>query len=185
MVMKLPEEYAWLKTIGTLPATIQIGLSHLGVQEVVGKGSNKTIMAWRDGLNQNGVKITGYGDDDIPWCGLFVAWVTYNRRNNSSEVVKSPLWARDWQNYGNKAEKAMLGDVLVFVRNGGGHVGFYVAEDATAYHVLGGNQSNKVCITRILKSRCIAIRRPPYVNQPESVKPYRVAASGGLSANEA
>lgn len=177
-------KYDWLKTIGTLPRTIQTALELIGTREVVGKGSDRTIMDWRDTLNQAGVKISGYSDDDIPWCGLFVAWVAYKRRDNAAEVVKDPLWARNWASYGNKADKASLGDVLVFVRNGGGHVGFYIAEDATCYHVLGGNQSNAVTITRIEKSRCIAVRRPPYQNQPATVRPFIVAASGAISKNE-
>ena len=73
----------------------------------------------------------------------------------------------------------------MFQRESGGHVGFYVAEDATAYHVLGGNQSNKVCITRVAKDRLLAARRPKYNVQPASVKPYRVASTGSLSKNEA
>lgn len=177
-------KYDWLQTIGTLPRTIQTALELIGTREVVGKGSNRTIMDWRDTLNQAGVKISGYSDDDIPWCGLFVAWVTYKRRDNAAEVVKDPLWARNWASYGNKADRASLGDVLVFVRNGGGHVGFYIAEDATCYHVLGGNQSNAVTITRIEKSRCIAVRRPPYQNQPATVRQFIVAASGAISKNE-
>lgn len=177
-------KYDWLDSIGTLPRTIQTALELIGTREVVGKGSNRTIIDWRDTLNQAGVKISGYSDDDIPWCGLFVAWVTYKRRDNAAEVVKEPLWARNWASYGMKADKASLGDVLVFVRNGGGHVGFYIAEDATCYHVLGGNQSNAVTITRIEKSRCIAVRRPPYQNQPATVRPFIVAASGAISKNE-
>ena len=170
----LPEKYAWIKNLNPIPRTIAEGLKHLGTREVVGKGSNKTIMDWRDELNLAGVKIAGYSDDDIPWCGLFVA-----------QVVKEPLWARNWAKYGVAVKQAHLGDVLVFARNGGGHVGFYMAEDATAYHVLGGNQGNAVTITRIAKNRCIAKRRPRYDSMPAAVKQYVVAASGSLSNNEA
>lgn len=183
--MTLPTQYEWLNKIGTLPKMVSLGLSLLGTKEVVGKGSNKTILAWRDLLNQNGVKVEGYSDDDIPWCGLFVAFLAFLRRNIASEVVESPLWARNWANYGEKSPEASLGDILVFVRNGGGHVGIYIGEDSTAYHVLGGNQSNNVTITRILKSRCIAVRRPKYNSKPESVKPYKLKATGGISKNEA
>ena len=180
--MNPPPAYQWLSTLGQLPRTIQKALELLGVAEVVGKGSNKTIIDWRDELNAAGVKITGYSDDDIPWCGLFAAIVAYRA---GKVVVKEPLWARNWAKFGTKSPSPSLGDVLVFRRNGGGHVGFYVAEDATAFHVLGGNQSNKVCITRIAKARLLGCRRPPYNNMPASVKPYRVAATGGLSQNEA
>lgn len=182
--MKLPPNYEWLGTLGTLPRCIQEALKLHGTAEVVGKGSNATIIGWRDELNQNGVKIAGYSDDDIPWCGLFAAIVVFRARG-AAEVVKDPLWALNWARFGSKSPKAGLGDVLAFQRNGGGHVGFYIAEDATCYHVLGGNQSNRVSITRIEKSRCKAVRRPPYHNQPASVRAYVVNARGAVSRNEA
>lgn len=180
--MKAPSSYAWLETLGQLPRTIQEALCLFGTAEVVGKGSNATIMAWRDELNLAGHKISGYSDDDIPWCGLFAAIVA---KRAGKEPVRDPLWARNWTLFGVKASKAGLGDVLVFERGNGGHVGFYIAEDAACYHVLGGNQSNKVCITRVEKSRCIARRRPEYRNQPASVKPYDVKPTGTISKNEA
>ena len=179
--MNLPPNYAWLN-MAVLPKTIEEGLKLYGITEVVGKGSNKTIIGWRDELNQAGIKIEGYSDDDIPWCGLFAAIVAHRA---GKAVIKDPLWARNWANFGVKSPAASLGDCLVFGRNGGGHVGWYVAEDSTAYHVLGGNQSNKVCITRVAKDRCLAVRRPVYNAQPASVKPYLVQSAGGLSQNEA
>jgi uncharacterized protein (TIGR02594 family) len=181
---KLPTGYEWLNDVQGLPRTIHLGLKELGVKEVVGRGSNATIIGWRDELNQAGVKISGFSDDDIPWCGLFAAIIAFRRMDRAEEVVKDPLWARNWAKYGTAVKHAALGDVLVFVRNGGGHVGFYVAEDKTAYHVLGGNQSNKVSIARIAKNRCIAVRRPPYRQAPAGAKSYVVSASGKLSQNE-
>lgn len=181
---ELPNKYKWLNDLKGLPNTIKYALNEFGVAEVVGKGSNRTIISWRDELNQAGAKVTGYSDDDIPWCGLFVAIVTYRRLKKADEVVKDPLWARNWTKYGVKSPEPSLGDVLVFSRGNSGHVGFYVAEDDEAYHVLGGNQSNKVCITRIAKDRLIACRRPPYVVNPKAMKPYKVSSSGSLSTDE-
>lgn len=180
--MAYPKGYEWLGTVGQLPRTIQESAALLGVAEIVGKGSNRTIIGWRDELNQAGIAIAGYSDDDIPWCGLFAAIVTHRA---GKMPVDSPLWARNWAAFGDPVSAAGLGDVLVFVRDGGGHVGFYVAEDATAYHVLGGNQGNRVSVTRIAKDRCIARRRPRYINPPASVRAFRVAAGGALSRNEA
>jgi uncharacterized protein (TIGR02594 family) len=180
--MNYPAGYAWLAQRGQLPRTITEGLALLGVAEVVGRGSNRTIIGWRDELNQAGVAITGFSDDDIPWCGLFAAIVAHRA---GKKVVSAPLWARNWAGFGAGVTEAGLGDVLVFGRGGGGHVGFYVAEDASAYHVLGGNQGNKVSITRITKARCLAVRRPIYTVKPDSVRAYRVAATGALSRNEA
>ena len=183
--MKLPRAYEWIEKVEGIPLTIRVAFGLHGVAEIVGKGSNATILSWRDELNQNGVNISGYSDDDIPWCGLFAAIVCFRRLGRGYEIPKNPLWARNWSTYGTPSIKPALGDVLVFSRGSGGHVGFYVAEDSGAYHVIGGNQSNKVCVTRIAKNRLIAARRPPYITQPEGVKPYRVAANGKLSTNEA
>ena len=185
----LPPAYGWLATVGPLPRTIQCALALHGTQEVVGRGSNATIIGWRDELNAAAPAgkplVSGFSDDDIAWCGLFAAIVTYRRAGDIAEVVKSPLWARNWAKYGVRAAKPGLGDVLVFARGNGGHVGFYIAEDRATYHVLGGNQSNKVCITRIPKDRFLAARRPVYKNVPPSVKPYEVLTGGALSTNEA
>jgi hypothetical protein len=48
-------------------------------------------------------------------------------------------------------ERSAYEAVLVFERPGGGHVGYYFGEDATAYHVLGGNQGDAVTIARIAR----------------------------------
>jgi hypothetical protein len=57
--------------------------------------------------------------------------------------------------------------------------------DASAFHVLGGNQSDSVCITRIAKARLYAARRPLYRVEPANVRPIRLEATGALSLNEA
>jgi uncharacterized protein (TIGR02594 family) len=187
--MNLPTQYQWLTRLRGLPNTIKEGLKLYGTKEVVGRGSNRTILGWRDELNgatTNGKPIVvGFSDDDIPWCGLFAAIVAYRRMLRIGEVVASPLWARNWAKYGVKSLLPSLGDVLVFSRGSGGHVGFYIGEDSSCYHVLGGNQSNAVTITRILKSRLLACRRPPYVVTPSACKPFKLAATGGVSVNEA
>ena len=65
----------------------------------------------------------------------------------------------------------------------GGHVGFYVGEDAVAYHVLGGNQGDAVTIARIARSRCVARRWP--AGPPVIGKPVLRSATGRLSRDEA
>ena len=80
----------------------------------------------------------------------------------------------------------MLGDVLVFARGKSGHVGIYVGEDASAFHVLGGNQSDRVMIKRIAKARLLGVRRCPWrINQPGNVRVVRLSGGGSLSTNEA
>lgn len=75
--------------------------------------------------------------------------------------------------------------MLVFDRAGGGHVGFYVGEDLTSYHVLGGNQGDRVSIMRLEKSRCVARRWP--TGRAVVGKPMMMKAIAGipLSSNEA
>lgn len=174
----IPQQYKFLENIGELPRIIKIGLDNLGVKEVSGTGNNATILSWAKEL---GIQST-YSQDSIPWCGLFIAIVV---KRSGREPVANPLWARNWERWSIGVKKAMLGDILVFVRPGGGHVGIYIAEDADCYHVLGGNQSDAVTITRIKKVRCTAIRRPQYNNQPASVQEFVVTGTGAVSSNEA
>lgn len=174
----LPTQYQWLTTI-TPPQMIVQALRLYGTLEKIGPDSNPEILAWAEEV---GLSST-YTGDDIPWCGLFVATVAHRAGWN---VVDTPLWARSWVNFGVAADVPSLGDILVFSRDGGGHVALYVAEDAQCYHVMGGNQSDSVSITRINKTRLLAARRPKWkIAQPASVKPYKMGTNGVISTNEA
>lgn len=180
--MTYPDGYEWLGKIGPLPRVIAEALALYGTREVAGAANNPAILKWAAEVGKD--VAAAYGADSVPWCGLFAAVVC---KRAGKPVIAGPLWARNWAKFGNKAAVPSLGDVLVFERaGGGGHVGFYVAEDESAFHVLGGNQSDAVTIARIAKSRCVAVRRPPFaVAMPASATPYHVAASGALSGNEA
>jgi len=171
--------YSYLDEIKN-PKIISEGWKLNGVKEIVGKNHNPVILGWAEKIGLGRV----YTSDEIAWCGLFVAYVVYKAGYSS---VINPLWAKNWLNFGIKQVDAMLGDILIFTRpGGGGHVGFYVGEDATSYHVLGGNQNNSVSVARILKSRCIGIRRCDWkLAQPETVKKYFLNSSGNVSTNEA
>lgn len=189
--MTLPKGYEWLGEIGILPKTISEALKEYGITETLGVRDNPRILAWAKevGLEKS------YSADSIPWCGLFAVVIA---RRAGKAIVDAPLWARNWSTFGlevarNEASmvapklkyfagrRASLGDVMVFYRNGGGHVTFYLGETPTHYICLGGNQSDKVCIAAIPKTRCIAIRRPTYNVQPASVKPYHL---GGVEVRE-
>lgn len=161
------------------PLVIAEGMRYLGINEIKGKANNATIMQWAKDVGVEKI----YTSDEVAWCGLFAAKVV---QKAGFEPVTNPLWALNWKNFGTAQKTAMLGDILVFSRDGGGHVGFYIADDANYYHVLGGNQSDSVSITRIAKNRCVAIRRCNWkIAQPNAVKRYQVAANGKISVNEA
>lgn len=152
----------------------------MGTKELRGNADNPDIMEWADDLD---IK---YAGDDVPWCGLFVAHCIGSTL--LQEVLPAnPLGARQWAKFGVETTPR-LGAVMVFWRqspaSGKGHVGFYVGEDKTAYQILGGNQSDKVCLTWLSKDRFLCARWPNSATSLVS-NPIRKNRDEGLSANEA
>lgn len=193
--MTFPRGYEWLGTVGTLPKTISVAFAELGTLETPGAANNAKILGWAKECGLD----SAYSADSIPWCGLFAAVVA---RRAGKAAVANPLWARNWATFGLEVaknagsltapqlkyfsgRKASLGDVMVFYRAGGGHVAFYLGETSTHYLCIGGNQSDSVCIAAVPKSRCIAVRRPTYNNQPASVKPYILGGAHVVEGSEA
>ncbi len=175
----LPKNYGWLANEPG-PRMLVEALKLHGIRETQGPRNTPEIMAWAAEVGGGLEKV--YTADRIPWCGLFMAVVA--KRAGKSPCAQ-PLWARAWASWGTASPRAALGDVLVFSRNGGGHVGLYVGEDRTAYAVLGGNQGDAVSITWIAKERCIAVRREYRIAPPANVRPVRLKRTGALSVNEA
>jgi uncharacterized protein (TIGR02594 family) len=182
--MALPANYKWLEKEGA-PSILVEALKHVGTLEHK-EGNNPSIIKWAQEIG--GKLADVYTADSIPWCGLFMA-IVVKRARGAHEIVKDPLWALNWGTYGEKAECAKLGDILVFVRRTStgakaGHVGIYVGEDEDAYHVLGGNQKDAVNIARIAKDRLYTIRRIPYKVMPKNVRTINLPKTGKLSTNE-
>jgi uncharacterized protein (TIGR02594 family) len=158
-------------------------MRHLGLREVPGSGNNPTIMDWADNLDLH------YAGDDVPWCGLFTAYAVRSTLPNE-RLPANVLGARNWLQVGEDCDP-VRGSLLVFwrthrTRSWHGHVGIYHAEDASAYHVLGGNQSDSVSIARIEKGRLLGARWPstalPLYAESDIV---RASATGQLSRDEA
>lgn len=179
MATSLPAAYKWLYDKQYAPLILKQAIALYGTVEIPGTKSNPVIMTWAEELGLKKV----YSNDDIPWCGLFIAICALRAGWNP---VDDPLWARNWAKFGKpvnyantKPGAAALGDILVFPRGSGGHVAFYVGEDKTHYHILGGNQSNKVCIIRQPKSPILAVRRCDWrISQPLDVKPVTLSSKG-------
>lgn len=161
-----------------VPDWLAYARTKVGIRETPGPKSNPVIMGWARRL---GARVLGidYDEDSVAWCGLFLAEIM---SASGFTPPKIAVRARAWALWGLECEPCP-GAVLVFERPGGGHVGLYAGEDATAYHVLGGNQGDAVSITRIAKARCIAVRWP--AGGPPRGERLRTAASGKLSTNEA
>ena len=170
--------YEWLKN-EKAPKVLVQAVKMLGTKEIVGAKHNPVILDWAKELNLQNI----YNADEIPWCGLAVA---YACKSAGLEVINKPLWALSWAKWGTEVKEPMLGDILTFKRNGGGHVGFYVGEDDLCYHVLGGNQGNEMNVARIAKNRLYKARRTAWkVAQPSAVRRVFLDAKGEISTNEA
>lgn len=155
----------------------------LGLQEIPGPKSNPAIINMAKRLG--GWVASFYTNDDIPWCGLFVA-NSIATTLPEERMPANPLGAQNWQKFGFETTRC-LGAIMVFTRKGGGHVGFYVGEDRTHFHILGGNQNNSVSITRIEKSRLVQGGiRWPRTGEPPLGGAIQLSQSGApLSMSEA
>lgn len=181
--VRWPAQYAWLGDLGQLPRLVVAGGRLLGTKETPGAASSPTIMGWKNELAAIGRDVAGYTSDAVPWCGLGIGKIALDA-GYAHEIPQHPLWALNWGEFGVPAKQPCLGSLMTFVRDTGGHVALYIAEDQTAYHVLGCNQSDSVTITRILKSRLKACREPAYHSRPASARPFVVSSVGALSTNE-
>jgi uncharacterized protein (TIGR02594 family) len=187
--MPLPTQYAWLAREGA-PQMLVEAVKLVGTLETAGTADNPKIIAWADEVSAayptkyNNWAANFYDDDGIAWCGLAQAICAVRA---GREPPNNYLSALAWAAFGEPVAKtgAMLGDILVFTRKGGGHVAQYVGEDDTAFHIIGGNQSDAFTVTRKAKAQLYAVRRPKYNNQPVNVRKVVLKATGALSVNEA
>ena len=159
----------------TLPAWLLVAKSNVGLREIPGPKHNKTILGWLGKLG------AWWADDETAWCGTFVA---HCMQEAGQPIPTHWYRAKAWADYGSllRTDRLAPGAILVFDRSGGGHVGFYVGEDARYFFILGGNQNNGVNVTKIARSRCIASRWPK--GEPVLGKPIKLAG-GSISRSEA
>ena len=157
------------------PSWLKIARSYEGLKEIPGPRHNQTIIRWLGKLK------AWWSDDETPWCGVFVA---HCMQESWLPFPKFYMRAKAWSDYGSLLRRDRLapGAILVFDRAGGGHVGFYVGEDAGHYFVLGGNQGNAVSVMKLGKTRLVASRWPK--GEPVIGKPVYMNG-GSVSVNEA
>lgn len=191
-----PGPYVWLNEEPG-PRMLLEGLKTYGVHEGIGNVGNPQVIAWADEVQR--VHPTPYNRwadawydsaTKKPWCGLWMAVITV-RANVDKRADRWPpdkyLSAAAWANYGVPVDKArpLFGDVGVFSRDGGNHVGIIIGRSPGWLHVLGGNTSNRVTAGRIATSRLTHVRRTPYLNMPANVTDRLLPESGAVTTNEA
>lgn len=168
----------------TIPDWLEYARTFKGVKEIPGPKHNAVIIGW---AVQLGGWVKAYvTNDDAPWCGLFPAHV-FQKVLPGFKRPANPLSALAWGKVGVPILMPSPGAILTFKRPGGGHVGFYEGEDATHYHVLGGNQGNAVSIARIEKNRLVAqgIRWPDGEPLPTGGRVWLNPDGAPVTTNEA
>lgn len=147
----------------------------IGLTEIPGPKTNSVIAGWLKRLR------AWWSDDETPWCGTAVAaWMT------DCGIEPPAAWyrAKSWATWGQPLLAPVFGCVVVFSRDGGGHVGICVGQTPTGdLRILGGNQGNRVSVASFPMARAIAFRWPPGRDLP----PYEplTVAFASPSASEA
>lgn len=136
----------------------------IGLRETPGAGHSSAVLAMLQ-LDDRSVR-----DDETPWCSAFVNFVAWQLGLPRS----ASLSARSWLSVGTPIELAAAApgwDVVVLsrgpnappasVRAAPGHVGFYASHDERrgTVKLLGGNQSDQVCLEEFSLARLLGVRR--------------------------
>jgi hypothetical protein len=177
-MFNVPAQYAWLNLLGTLPRMTEEALKLLGTIETPGAGNSPTIMAWAAEVGLARV----YTADAIPWCGLFMAVVATERRQGAPALAA--VGAVVGQVRGDDGAAAARRCADVRARRWRPCRSIY-RRGCRGVHVLGGNQHDCVCFTRIAKARLYRVRRPVYNAAGDRRAAHVLAPGGELSGNEA
>ena len=130
-------------------------LSQYGTKEIVGSKHNDTIVNYFKQIGHSWVK-----DDETAWCSIFISWLAFKCGRERSNKAN----ARSWLDIGCYVKKPYIGDIVIFWRvkrnSWQGHVGVYInhSEDGRWVYCLGGNQSNKVKISKYAATRVLGYR---------------------------
>lgn len=156
---------------------MNIAETHIGLAEIKGPKHSPTILKWLQRLG------AWWADDETPWCGTFVAQCISEA---GLPVPKYWMRAKDWLNWGIQINRPAYGCIVVFSREGGGHVGFVAGVDRLGrLMVLGGNQRDTVSIAPFDSARVLGYRWPEGL-QLDYLRPLPVLGSETESStNEA
>jgi len=141
------------------PLWLAYARKQIGTREKPGPANEPRIMA----MAKRAVGWLGaaYSGDSVPWCGLFIADCM------AAAGFKPPrafvgLRAKAWASWGiDVTTSKPLGCVVVFSRDGGGHVGLLTGFYPDGrLRILGGNQGDAVNEKAFPLSRVVAYRWP-------------------------
>lgn len=163
-------EYPWMNELGR----------YMGLHEVRDK---KKLMAL--------LRVGGTVGDPakLPWCADLVESVIKVALPNepfTGPVGINPYYSLNWLKWGIHVAPC-YGAIAIFVRPGGGHIGFLVGYDPVRkrYRVRGGNQSNAANDCWVNASRLKGCRWPSTYSIYEKPLPVMNSAGAVVSRNEA
>lgn len=159
------------------PKWVEEARKHIGITEIPGPKTSAVIGSWLHRLR------AWWADDETPWCGVFVAACVDAA---GLPLPKNWMRAKAWAEWGSRLSSPVPGCIVVFERQGGGHVGFVVGRTAQGHlMVLGGNQGNKVSIAPFDTGRVVAYVWPAGIPLDNVDLAALDAGGAKLSTNEA
>lgn len=172
---------------------VEYGRKFIGTKEIKGaKHSHIILELWQSAFKAKNLPIpTVFKNDEIAWCGGFVAGVMA-KANLGRHIPDGFAMARSWLKAGTPLNNPAYGCVVIFWRvspkGASGHVGFVVGHDSRGnLMVLGGNQSDQVSIAPFDKGRVLGYRWCGTQSLPANHR-YNLPllnSNGKVSVNEA
>ena len=136
-------------------ALTQVAMTQWNNTEIKGQEDNKEVVKY---FKDIGFDIN---NDETPWCSAFMNWCA--KQAGLEQTYK--LNARSWLNVGTpiNEDELQMGDVVVLWRESRnswkGHVGLLMRKTDKHLYLLGGNQNNRVKISKYGKYRVLGYRR--------------------------
>ena len=136
------------------PLWLERAWRELGVLEGAGSANNPRVLAYYADAGHPAIVA-----DDVAWCAAFVGAIL----ERSGIASTRSLLARSYLSWGEALASPRLGAITVLSRGSdpaAGHVGLLIGETDDDVILLGGNQSDAVCVATFPRDRIIAMRWP-------------------------
>lgn len=160
------------------PTWLRAARADIGQRETLGPNDSPWIRNMLAKLAGGGLWLLGQ-----PWCGGAAGhWM----QSAGLKYPKAWYRAKAWLDWGVPISAPTVGCIVVFEREGGGHVGLVVGADTKGrLLVLGGNQGDAVSIAPFDRSRVVGYRWPADADWGAQ-QPLPVYVNGATSSrNEA
>lgn len=152
----------------TSPAWLVVAMTFEGMKEIKGPQTAPFISKMLQRLK------SAWKDDETAWCGTFIAGVLDETNVRYGRGIAGKpgllLWPKHWYRalayadpqYGTHLSPKQYrpGAICAKTRKGGGHVFFYLGENATHIYGIGGNTSDSVKAAWYPKSEIQAVVWP-------------------------